>query len=354
MNSRKIALLAALAACAPGFSAHAKTTRFSLKQLLVAGDDNVQATAINDSGVIVGTVYTGITDAATGISIVGNTTTLLPAPSSVTPAFYPRAINANGDIFGWGRLTGSAAAQSYLLQGTTYNTAYQRPVIEPSNIAADVVPPPMGLTSKGEIFFNTIYSLSGPVGTSYGIPPHFRQYPSMNRFNTIESINNDGIVAGTSFSFSGLRTMYEGQGKNFTQVLPPGSINTLGGFLNNKGAIAGSYIDSTNAYHGFVFQSGTYTTFDMPEAASKVFVTGFSDKGRVVGYYVSVTNPHIHAFLYNGTTVSSFGSFPQYNNVDVVINNHALMAVSSQWPYLGNGPINKYVSYRVTCSGVGC
>ena len=354
MNSRKIALLAALAACAPGFSAHAKTTRFSLKQLLVAGDDNVQATAINDSGVIVGTVYAGITDAATGISIVGNTTTLLPAPSSVTPAFYPRAINANGDIFGYGLNAAFGSAVSFLLQGGTYNTAYQEPVIGLGNAAGRVVPQAMGLTANDEIFYNTITSISGALLNEYGTPPNFMQVAKTNRYTLIQGINNAGTVAGTEFSFSGVHTMFEGQGANFTAVLPPGSINTLGGYLNNTGAIAGSYVDAAHVYHGFVYQSGAYTTFDMPVAASEISVTGINDAGRVVGHYTSVANPHIHAFLYNGTTVSTFGNFPQYNNVDVVVNNNGLMAVSSNWPYLGNGPINKYVSYRVTCSGTGC
>jgi probable HAF family extracellular repeat protein len=354
MNRRKIALLAALSAGAPMLSAQAQTAKFHLKQLLVAGDDNVQATAINDSGVIVGTVYAGITDVGTGIEIVGNKITTLPAPSTVFTAFNPRAINAAGDIFGWGRNPGLGNAQSFLLQGGTYNTAYEQNVILPSNIAAHVVPQVMGLTDSDEIFFNTITSLSGPLLTQYGIPPNFMSAPPGNRYTLIQSINNAGTIAGTAFSFSGIRTMFEGQGTNFNAVLPPGSINTLGGFLNNTGAIAGSYVDASHVYHGFVYQSGTYTTFDMPVAASEVSVTGINDSGRVVGYYTSGKKPKIHAFLYNGTTVSTFGVFPQFNNVNVVINNSGVMAVSSQWPDLGNGPNNKYVSYRVTCSGAGC
>ena len=354
MNSRKIALLAALSAGAPMLSAQAQTTSFSLKQLVVAGDDNVQATAINDSGVIVGTVYAGITDAGSGIAIVGNKITRLPAPSTVFPAFFPRAINANGDIFGWGRNPGEGNAQSFLLQGGKYNRTYEQTVIEPGEDAQFVLPQVMGLTANDEIFFNTITSISGTLISLYGTPPNLGTVPHTNRYTIIQSINNAGTVAGTSFSFSGIRTMYEGQGTNFAAVLPPGSINTLGGYLNNTGAIAGSYIDASRVYHGFVYQSGTYTTFDMPVAASEISVTGINDNGRVVGYYTSVTNPHIHAFLYNGTTVSTFGVFPQYNNVDVVINNNSLMAVSSNWPYLGTGPINKYVSYRVTCAGAGC
>lgn len=354
MNRGKIALLAALSAGAPAVSAQAQTTTFHSKQLLVAGDDNVQATAINDSGVIVGTVYAGITDVGTGIEIVGDKVTTLPAPSTIFPVFYPRAIDAAGDIFGWGQNPGEGNAQSFLLQGGTYNIAYEKTVIEPSNIAKEVVPQVMGLNDNDEVFFNIITSLSGPLITQYGIPPNFKNAPTTNRYNLIQSINNDGIIAGTSFSFSGIRTMFEGKNKKFTSVLPPGSINTLGGYLNNTGAVAGSYIDGSHVYHGFVYQSGTYTSFDMPEAASVISVTGINDNGRVVGYYTSGTKPRTHAFLYNGTTVSTFGTYPQYNNVAVVINNGGTMVVSSQWPDLGNGPINKYVSYLVTCAGAGC
>ena len=350
MNCRKIALLAALSAGVPVFAAQAQTTTFQSKQLLIAGDDNVQARGINDSGVIVGTVFAGITSAPTGFSLLGNKVTLLPAPNAGFPAFYPVAINAAGDIFGWGRNPIDDVGDTFLYQKGAYNPAYQQLLIAPSDIAPYIVPQFLGLTKTDEIFFNVIFSLSGPVGTNYGTPPHLQEVPMMERFTNIMSINNAGTIAGTTFSFNGVRAMFEGKNKHFTAVLPPGSTNTKGGYLNNKGAIAGSYVDGSRAYHGFVYQAGTYTSFDMPEAASDIEVTGINDLGRVVGYYKSVANQHLHAFLYNGTTVSKFGSFDQSNDVNVVINNYGVMVVMTM--FFTHDP--KYLSYRVICSGPGC
>jgi probable HAF family extracellular repeat protein len=333
----------------PLLMAQAQETKFTTRQIIIAGDDNVQATSINNPGTIVGTLYAGITDAPSGIAINGKTVTTLPAPGGSFGVLYPRAINDNGDILGWARGSIEGNADVFLLQGGTYNTAYQATVIEPGGNANAFLPDPMGLTAKDQVFFNIIVSLSGPIGTQYGRPPHYRSVPSFGRFTVLQSIDSSGIVAGTAFSFNGVRTMFMGRGKNFATVLPPGSTNTAGGFLNNKGALAGSYRDSVG-WHAFVYQGGNYTSFDMPEAAGTVAVTGINNKGRVVGTYTSVANGNIYGFLYNGSTVSSFGKYGGTDNVSVTLNDQGAMVVTRQ--IQSREP--KYLSYRVSCSGTGC
>ncbi len=350
MNRQNTGLVALLACCLPVLSAQAQATRFHIKPLIISGDDNVQATAINSSGTIVGTLYAGITDAPSAIAINGNAITTLPLPQSGYSALNPRAINDAGDILGWARGSFYGIAQMFLLQGDTYNPAYQEVVIEPGSNAQYLSPDPMGLSDNGKVSYNTIFGLSDPIGNHYGTPGHFHSVPEMSRFTVIQSINAHGLVAGTSYSLSGIHAMFLGRGKDFITVTPPGSINTFGGYVNDSGAVAGSYKDASRAYHGFIYSGGTYTTFDMPVAAGTVTTTGFNNKGRVVGTFTNPTTGKIHCFLYNGSVVSSFGTFPSNETVSVAISNSGGMVVNSQIP--SEKP--KYLSYKVSCTGTGC
>ncbi len=330
--------------------AQAQETRFRIRQLIVSGDDNVHATAINGEGTIVGTLYAGITDAPTAIAINGNSITTLPLPQASYSALNPTAINDKGDILGWARGSFYGIAQMFLLQGGTYNQAYQAVVIEPGSNAQYLSPDPMGLSKTDEVFYNTLFGLSDPIGTNYGKPPHLHNVPQMNRFTVIQSINDYGVVAGTSYSLSGIHAMFAGRGNDFVTITPPGSTNTFGGFINDKGAVAGSYADANRADHGFVYAAGAYTTFDVPAPAGTVTVTGFNNKGRVVGTYTNAKTGKVHCFLYNGSAVSSFGTFAPYSAVSVALSDRGGMVVSSQI----DSEKPKYVSYGVTCTGAGC
>ena len=59
----------------------------------------------------------------------------------------------------------------------------------------------------------------------------------------------------------------------------------------------------------FTYNGGEITTFDMPEAASRVTVTAMNRAGRVVGVYTDSTGAQ-HGFLWNGSLVSTFGKYP--------------------------------------------
>jgi probable HAF family extracellular repeat protein len=350
MNRHFFGFTALAACCLPALSAQAEATRFRIKPLIIKGDDNIEATAINSGGTIVGTLYAGITDAPSAIAISGNTVTALPLPQANYSALHPTSINAEGDILGWARGPFDGIAQMFLFQDGAYNQAYQEVVIEPGSNAQYLSPDAMGVSKTGKVFYNTIFGLSDPIGNHYGKPPHFRTVPEMNRFTVILSINDHGVVAGTSYSLSGIHAMFEGSGKDFVTITPPGSINTIGGFVNNSGAVAGSFKDASRAYHGFVYNGSAYTVFDMPVAAGTVTATGFNNKGRVVGTYTSASNGKIHCFLYNGSVVSSFGTFPSSETVSVAIGDGGGIVVNSQIP--SEKP--KYLSYAVYCTGTGC
>lgn len=54
------------------------------------------------------------------------------------------------------------------------------------------------------------------------------------------------------------------KGGVFTPIDYPGAVFTFAGGINNAGEIGGWYLDSSFNFHGFLLQSGNFTTFDYP------------------------------------------------------------------------------------------
>jgi uncharacterized membrane protein len=70
----------------------------------------------------------------------------------------------------------------------------------------------------------------------------------------------------------------------------PGATTTGPYEINNRGAIVGSYADAAGAQHGFVLRRGVVTTIDHPGATNAdnmtgTRVVGIDDRGRLVGSY---------------------------------------------------------------------
>ena len=108
MNLRKFEFLC-LVLGATCFAAHAQaaSTRFITKQIVINGDINVDATALNDSGKIVGTMFANITEAPVGFILKGAAVSVLTPPYDRNGGPYPQAIDKAGNIVGWaGRGTG--------------------------------------------------------------------------------------------------------------------------------------------------------------------------------------------------------------------------------------------------------
>jgi len=342
------------AAC---FGAHAQaapaSTKFATSQIVIGGDVNVDATALNDSGVIVGTEYANITDAPIGVVLKGNSVSVLPPPYDPNGGPYPQAIDKNGNIAGWaGRGTGDFPSL-FLWHAATkkYDPSYSIPLNVDYGTGAAHIVNAIGLAADGEVFFNLIYSFSASDAPKFGTPGHLKLVPQLSRFVRLNSINATGAVAGIAFSSLGPGSVFMKDTTHGYKLLKPASASSAdGGFINASGSVAGSYSDASRHWHGFVYTAGKYTLFDLPETASSATVTGFSDTGRVVGAYISAKTGEQHAFLYNGTTVSAFGTYDFSENVAVSINNHSNMTVARQ--FFDSKP--NYESYRVTCSGTGC
>lgn len=81
----------------------------------------------------------------------------------------------------------------------------------------------------------------------------------------------------------------------FTTINVPGATATRAVGINKSGEIAGSYLDSAGAVHGFTDIGGTVTTIDVPGASGMgtfAYGVGVSDKGQIVGLYFNGTGEH--------------------------------------------------------------
>jgi hypothetical protein len=127
--------------------------------------------------------------------------------------------------------------------------------------------------------------------------------------------------------------------------------------INASGAIAGTYTDSNNVFHGYLRSpQGSFTTFEAPGAGSAGYqgtgcasdcTVGLNDLGEITGNYIDGTSIY-HGFfrgrdgeITNIDPLSSVGTFPEgINEFGVVTglyidaNNvyHGFMRIPSRTP----------------------
>ncbi len=346
--SREFALATCLTLLAAVPCAAATPVKFVIRPITISGNTDFNATSINAAGTIVGTLFNAKAGTQTAMEISGGIATALPNPGGAFGSFFPRVINDAGDVLGYASNTNLGLTDMFLFQSGNFNTAYQAALVEPSD-ASGAPPLPLGLTNNLKVSFNTIISMSAPIATNYGRPPHYHTVPAQSRYTHVNSVNSGGMVAGTAFSLNGISSVYTGKGTTFTTITPPNAKSVTGGYINDANTVAGSYEDNANAWHGFTYAGGAVTVFDMPEANTGVTVTGISRSGRVVGVYSDSTGKQ-HAFLWNGNSVYGFGKYPERDTVVIAIGSKHDMVVSAQ----DNAATNSYRSERVICRGQGC
>lgn len=92
-------------------------------------------------------------------------------------------------------------------------------------------------------------------------------------------INDNGVIVGFYFAtlFGSPHGFVDDHG-TFRTLDFPGSSGTILDAVNNSGAIVGDYTDAAIVNHGFIYQKGTFTAFDAPDAG-----TGFQQGTLPVG-----------------------------------------------------------------------
>jgi probable HAF family extracellular repeat protein len=114
-------------------------------------------------------------------------------------------------------------------------------------------------------------------------------YPGSRTAGTaLSGINNKGVVVGTYWfrNSKGDWQMYGfilDNGK-YTQLVAPGSYNTLPSAITDSGKVIGFYSDSNGNSYGFTYQNGKFTIINYPGAVGNSGVTD-EDNGILVGGY---------------------------------------------------------------------
>jgi hypothetical protein len=124
-------------------------------------------------------------------------------------------------------------------------------------------------------------------------------------------------VACRSFSLAALFALMQVSAAaqyTFTIWNPPGAVSTFQTNINNNGVIAGTSVDASGQYFGFVRAvDGTFNTFTLPapcpEHGCEALITGLNDLGQMVGFVQNNASMTVVDFMrdQNGTITQLSG-----------------------------------------------
>jgi hypothetical protein len=167
---------------------------------------------------------------------------------------------------------------------------------------------PFGVNSLGEIV--GFYSLdpadySGHGFTLVGTTYTTVDYPGA-KYTSLSSINKSGqMLAQGCFSGEFFCRSFLLNSGVFTQLMFPGAAGTLAYGINDSGEIVGYYSNDKVTYHGFTLISGIYTSVDYPGATDS-YLYGLNNNGQIVGAYDYTMGSTTHGFLLDSGTFTSF------------------------------------------------
>jgi len=264
---------------------------------------DTQANAINDSGVVVGTVGFGLGFVRTPDGMI----TSFKAEDSNSWT-TPQSINNSG-----------VTAGSYLVSNTLVTHGFVRAA---DGTIADFDAPGAG-AQQYEGTWATGINASGIItgyyaeesGYQHGLVRAtdgsftFFDVPGA-MFTEAWCINDKGVIAGYWFAdgSSPPHGFVRSATGKITSFDPPGASNgTYANAVNVKGAITGIYMDDARVAHGYIRQpSGAFTTFDIASGPI-VRSMGINAKGTVTGV--------------GGYTKAGFAGFVRYQSGKMAVIN---------------------------------
>jgi probable HAF family extracellular repeat protein len=112
-----------------------------------------------------------------------------------------------------------------------------------------------------------------------------RLSPPGANYTTASGLNNKGIVVG-SFGAPGKQLRgfsYNVASKTYTTINFPGSLSTIAMGVNDRGRVAGTFQDTAGVSHGYFFQNGHYTQYDLHKGEG-TGVLGIDANGDFAGF----------------------------------------------------------------------
>jgi probable HAF family extracellular repeat protein len=241
-------------------------------------------------------IFTGLTIATRGASAYQFLN--LTVPGSITTSSV--AINDQGQVVGCYQTTGDGPFLGYVYSNGAYIT-----VANPS--APGNVYSATGINDAGQIVGDFEGPLSGFIDNngSFSIisDPNATagstQFHSINNLGQIVGEDSLGSFVYTNGSFAYLPT---------NPYAVSGGGNTVLEGINDAGEMVGYYNAPPlgSGQLGFILTSGTYTTLQYPAAdLQRTIPLAINDEGEIVGYYVDGKGKS-HGFLYDNGTWTTF------------------------------------------------
>ncbi len=138
-------------------------------------------------------------------------------------------------------------------------------------------------------------------------------FPGATGFTVALGVNSSGEVVGIyDDPVTGDADGYLLSGSTYTSIVVPGATYTYTEGLNKYGVVAGYYFDTSGNSHGFTWNKGTITTIDYGNGYPNTYLAGINDSGVMIGGYGSnetigsIFYPWEHGFLYSSGTFSTF------------------------------------------------
>jgi probable HAF family extracellular repeat protein len=216
-------------------------------------------------------------------------------------AHFLTAILPSGMVARW-RLIGAAsvlAMATSTLHAQSYSFA---PVIASQGISTDLE----GINAAGEVVGNyadssgNLYCFTLKKGKY-----NFLRAPGASQTNCW-AINKAGDVVGNTVTGTAQYAFVHAKGKFTILQVPNSSGGAIAFGISDTGVVVGTYADSNNNQHGFIYSAGTYQSFDAPGAAATVGIS-INTKGLMtVGAYDADSNYTTYLFSNGAYTLLNF------------------------------------------------
>ena len=149
------------------------------------------------------------------------------------------------------------------------------------------------------------FKLTGTKYTSLDYPGSTTTDPA--------GINKSGEIVGGWFDTSGIAHGFLLSKGVFTSIDVPGAYWTVAFGINNAGEIAGWYYDTSFNTHGYLLQSGTFTTLDYPGGYSQNYVADINDSGVIAGGYGDIVFVNGVEYLWQHSYIYQSGTFTTFD-----------------------------------------
>jgi probable HAF family extracellular repeat protein len=253
-----------------GFGTHLTCLPFRwrngvMSALPTVGGNNGQASAINNSGQIVGYAENGIVDSTCPPDTTNNRIDLpVLWEKGKAQALPTVGSDPDGVAFGINNL-GQAVGYSGTCTAANYAVLWENGTATP------------------------LQDLGDPGAIAYAINSHGQIVG--------QAVNSDGTA---------LAALWQNNTVTSLGGLLPGDVASFATSINNRGQVVGSSFNSNNSWsHGLIWQNGVMTDLNtLFPASSHLFVisaSNINESGQIAGMAVAMTGPHagniVHAFL---------------------------------------------------------